>query len=392
METQMVRVDGPILIVGGGIGGLTTALALLRQGFTVRLFERAAAFGDVGAGISLGQTATRGLRSLGVGDALDAAGDRPVPSAALHYQTGEILGGAYAVRNWTDQDASEKRQLHRADLSALLKAAVDALSPEAISTDRHFVRYEQDDAGVTAFFADGSTVTGAALIGCDGIRSTVRTQMIGESQPVSTGRVAYRFLVPMELAHPYVRGSVGGIYVGPGQSLQRYTVRHGQIVNCVAFVHNEGWRGEGWSQQVDTEELIALFDGWHPNVVGLARAAPREGTAKWALYDRAPSPARPPGRGVVRGAAAHPVLPFLGFGAALCIEDAVVLGRTFGQAGDVTEAFRLYERARIGRATDIQLDSRRQGQILQDGPDSTIQPRISQAQRSQYDPATVNLL
>lgn len=387
----MARLESPVLIIGAGIGGLTAALALLRQGFEVRIFERAPIFGDVGAGISLGHTAMRGLRSLGLGEALDEAGDPPVASAALHYQTGEVLGGAYATRNWIDADSSDKRQLHRADLSAVLSAAVTAISPQAISMNHEFVRFEQDGTGVTAFFVNGSSVRGAALIGCDGIRSEVRAQMVNDPPPVFTGRVAYRFLVPMDLAYPYVRNEIGGIYVGPNQSLQRYTVRHGQLVNCVAFVHNQDWRGEGWSQRVDTAELISLFEGWHPNVVGLARAAPHEGTAKWALYDRDPIPTWIQGRVALLGDAAHPVLPFLGFGAALCIEDAVVLGRALGQAEDTSNAFRLYETARIRRATNIQLDSRLQGRILRDGPDSELRLRVSQQERTEYDPSAVRL-
>ncbi len=387
----MARPEGPILIVGAGIGGLTAAIALLRQGLEVRVFERAPAFGDVGAGISLGRTAVRGLRSIGLGEALDEAGDRPAPSAALHYRTGEVLGGVYTSRNWVDEDSSEKRQLHRADLSALLKAAVEARACDAISTGMTFTRFEQDADGVTAHLSDGESVRGAALIGCDGIRSEVRAQLAADPPPVFAGRVAYRFLVPIELARPYMVDTLGGIFVGPGQSLQRYTVRHRQLLNCVAFVHGSDWRGEGWSQRVDTDELVALFDGWHPDVIGLARVAPCEGTAKWALYDRDPLPAWTDGRVTLLGDAAHPVLPFLGFGAALCIEDAVVLGRAFSQVGDVREALALYEKTRIGRATDIQLDSRHQGRILQEGPESTLAPRISQRERTQYDPAVVSL-
>jgi salicylate hydroxylase len=381
----------PILIIGGGIGGLTAAVALAQQGIKVAVFERAKTIGDVGAGISLGITASKGLYSLGLRDILRAASDPPQRSTALHYQTGEILGGAFADRPYDAEDRPFVNQIHRADLFALLKDTLECLSPGALHLGHAFERFEQDTEGVTAIFANGRTVRGAALIGCDGIRSKVRAQMLGPEEPRFTGRVAYRFLVPMERAGPYMTFAGSASYVAPRKSLLRYTIRHGTLVNCVAFVRSDSWMGEGWSERVSSEELISLFAGWHPDVQGLARAAPLEGTAKWGLYDRDPLPNWTQGRVTLLGDSAHPMLPFLGLGAAMAIEDAVVLGRACQTLPDISAALRLYEKARSGRAGDILLASRHQAEIFSDGPEGERRPTLSKKQRTDYDPSTVPL-
>jgi salicylate hydroxylase len=379
------------IIIGGGIGGLTAALALERQGFRTAVYEQAAEIGDVGAGISLGVTASKGLYSLGLREVVRAASDLPRVGHAVHYQTGEILGGGFADRPFREEDSPFVNQIHRADLFDLLKTALSALNPKALRLAHAFTGFDQDDDGVTAFFANGERIRGAALIGCDGIRSKTRAQMFGAGEPRFTGRIVYRFLVPMDKAAPFMRAGGSISYIAPRQSLLRYRVRHGALVNCVAFVHSDSWMGEGWSERVPPDELLALFEGWHPDVQGLARAAPLEGTAKWGMYDRDPLPIWSQGRVTLLGDAAHPMLPFLGLGAAMAIEDAVVLARACRQAADIPAALKLYESARSGRAGAMLLESRHQGEIFSEGPGGRRLPRISAKERMNYDPATVPL-
>jgi salicylate hydroxylase len=382
----------PILIIGGGIGGLTAAVALERAGFRVEVYERAREIGDVGAGISLGVSASKGLYALGLREILRAAADLPQVGAALHYQTGEPLGGGFALRVFHAEDLPYVNQIHRADLFTILREALERLNPAALHLGHAFAGFEQDGEGVTAIFADGKRVRGAALIGCDGIRSAVRQQMFGLEDPRFTGRVVYRFLVPMADAAPYMHAGGSISYIAPRQSLLRYTVRHGTMVNCVAFIHSDSWKGEGWSERVPAEELVALFEGWHPDVQGLARAAPLEGTAKWGMYDRDPLPVWTAGRVTLLGDSAHPMLPFLGLGAAMAIEDAVVLARACQKTpADIAAALRVYESARTGRAGAIVLESRHQGEIFSDGPDTARRPNIAPRDRMNYDPATVPL-
>jgi salicylate hydroxylase len=384
--------DLPILIAGGGIAGLTVALALQRQGLQVVVFEQAGAVGDVGAGISIGAMTSRALYALGLEDALKAASDSPQASAAFDYRTGEVLGGTFARRNWTAADMVDVNMLHRADLFTVLKDAVDANDPQAIQLGCHVTGYEQDASQVTALLADGSRVQGQALIGSDGLRSTIRGQMFGPQAPRKTGRVAYRFMVPMEQAAPFMSAGAAGIYVGSRVAFGRYVIRHGSLMNCVGFAYLPEIEGESWTQRATREELLALFEGWHQDVVGLAAAAPLEKTARWALFDRAPLECWVDGRTALLGDAAHPILPFLGMGAALGIEDAIVLARAFGITQQAPEAFRIYEQARRDRANAILLESRRQGEIFDAGPDA---PRdIPAAERESlvvYDPRTVAL-
>ncbi len=382
----------PILIAGAGIGGLTAALALQRQGFQTRVFERASAIGDVGAGIALGATASRSLYALGLEHALKAVSDAPQGSAAFGYRTGEVLGGAFAKRNWSAQDLVDVNMLHRADLFAVLKAAVDANDPHAVQLGSSVVGFEQDEDQATVQLADGRRVSGQALIGCDGIRSTVRTQMFGAGEPRKTGRVAYRFLVPIEAAQRFMSAGTAGIYVGSRVALARYLIRKGSVVNCVAFAHVPEIEGEDWSSQATRQELLALFDGWHPDVVGLASCAPLDKTARWALYDRDPLEIWTDGRVGLLGDAAHAVLPFLGFGAALGIEDAIVLARAFEATSHPADALRLYQNARRKRANAILLESRRQGEIFDAGPGGAPETTWGEREsRTAYDPLTASL-
>jgi salicylate hydroxylase len=383
----------PILIAGAGIGGLTAALALQRKGFRVQVFERAPAVGDVGAGIALGATASRSLYALGIEQALKSVSDTPQASAAFDYKTGEVLGGAFIKRKWSASDLVDVNMLHRADLFAVLKAAVDAQDPAAVQLDSPVVGFEQGPDQVTVLLANGRRFSGQALIGCDGLRSTVRTQMFGTEAPRKTGRVAYRFLVPIEAAAPFRGAGTAGIYVGSRVALARYLIRQGSLVNCVAFAHAPEIDAEDWSTQATRQELLSLFDGWHADVVGLASCAPLDKTARWALYDRDPLDVWIDGRVGLLGDAAHPVLPFLGFGAASGIEDAIVLARAFEAATDPTEALRLYEATRRGRANAILLESRRQGEIFDAGPGGAIDANMDEREsRKAFDPSTTPLM
>jgi salicylate hydroxylase len=386
-----LRVD-PILIAGAGIGGLTTALALQKQGFRPIVFEKAQAIGDVGAGISLGRTASRSLYSLGLEAALKAASDQPQASAARDYRTGEELGGAFASRKWSAADLVDTNMLHRADLFDVLADAVTANDPDSLRIGCAVTGFTQDRDGADVVLSNGEHIRGAALIGCDGLRSTVRHQLCGAEQPRKTGRVAYRFLIPMEIAKPFLSAGPACIYVGSRVSLLRYVIRKGALVNCVAFTHSDAVEQEGWSHHATREELVALFEGWHPDVVGLASHAPLERTARWALYDRDPLQIWVEGRVGLLGDSAHPMLPFLGFGAALAIEDAIVLARAFAMTGDPASGLRVYQEARRDRANRILLESRLQGEIFDAGPGGNVAQPPSRETRMAYDPLTVPLV
>lgn len=381
-----------IIIIGGGIAGLTAALALQRQGRRVHLYEQADHFGDVGAGLTLTQPASRGLFSLGLREAIEGAADIPSRAGGADYQTGERLPGTEKMKPLGESgDIPYFYQIHRADLHAILVEAVTANDPAAITLGRQLVDVTQDETGVTATFADGLQVHKDVLLGADGINSRVREVLFGKEDPRFTGQIAYRFLVPLKDVEPFMHLGPSVNYVGPKRSLLRYVIRHGTLVNGVAFVRSESWTGEGWSTPVETEELLEKFAGWNEDIQGLIRYAPKEGTRKWALFDRDPLPAWTRGRVTLMGDAAHPMLPFLGLGAAMGVEDAVVLGRAFAAGATSSDALRIYEATRRDRANGVLLASRRQGEIMQsedrDKRVSEVNPELFT-----YDPATTPLL
>jgi salicylate hydroxylase len=380
--------------MGGGIGGLTTAIALQQAGLKVSIFERTPAIAAIGAGITLTQSASRALYSLGLKDAVVAGSDDPDGADGGLKRRAGMLGIPVEelAKTFTPSDPPFFQQIHRADLYEILRQAVLAADPDAIRLGHEFVDYRQDDRGVTARFANGATAAGDLLIGADGVRSAVRTHMRGPEDPRFTGQVVYRCLIPTETVSQYLSDGDSFGYSGPGRQVLRYLIRHRTVCNVVAFVRTESWKGEGYSEQTTPEELLSFFPGWDENVLGLFRNAPPEGTAKWAIYDRDPIPSWSDGRVTLLGDAAHPMLPFLGLGAAMAIEDAVVMGRAAAQATSVEQIIRLYEGVRRDRANWILLQSRLQGELTQREDRTPIERSKMPAANPilyDYDPVTV---
>jgi salicylate hydroxylase len=385
-----------IIIIGGGIGGLSAALGLQRQGRTVRVYEQTRQFADVGAGISISPSASRGLFYLGLKAELERDSDVPFKAGAADYRTGELHGGGQVSALQRGSGGIPIfHQIHRADLHKILLDAVLANDAGAVEVGKQLTRFEDRGEIVEAEFADGSRAEAPILVGCDGVNSKVREQLFGEEKARFTGQVAYRFLLPMEQAQPYMTLGSSINYVGPGRGLLRYVIRHGAVVNAVAFVRTDQWTGEGWSTSFEPEELLRHFEGWHEDVLGLIRQAPRDSARKWALFDRDPLPAWTKGRVTLLGDAAHPMLPFLGLGAAMGVEDGVVLARALTQGLDDLDALRRYEMVRRPRTAKVQLGSRREGELQQLPPEER---RVAgpgpgdDVELYSYDPATVPLM
>jgi salicylate hydroxylase len=382
------------IIVGAGLAGLTAALALLRSGCRARVFEQAPVLGEVGAGITLSPGAGRGLASLGVGPDLLAA-SRPIPDIAfLHYATGEVITGRTQRGEPEDLGFATPRHLHRADLHAILLAAVRAIDPDAVAVDRRLARVEADEAGATAVFADGSAVSAGMLIAADGTRSTARRLMFDDSPPSFAGQVAFRCLIPRDVAEPWLSAGGAAVYVGPSRILNRYLIRGGTLVNVIGIARCDLWREEGWNTPAAVEEVLDLFADFHADARGLIASAPRGGLIKWGLFIRPSLDAWSRGRVALIGDAAHPVLPFLGLGAALAIEDGVVLARALVQAPSPPRAFAAFQRARWDRVEAVRRASIRQGEILQTGEPDRPALAASPSQNTalfDYDPRTVAL-
>jgi salicylate hydroxylase len=355
-----------IAIAGAGIGGLAAAVGLLRAGFDVQIYEQAPEFGDVGAGVTLTTGAMRCLAYLGLEDDVERYVSRPRATPFLHYATGEVLAGAAPP---PEEEVTHERyaagHLFRADLHAILAHHVRRLSPSAVELDRRVVGAEQDDARARACFADASSAEADALIGCDGVRSSVRNALFGDDEPVFSGRIAYRFLVPGEQARPLLGVSeLTAQYVGPSKVFIRYPVSNGRLLNCVALSASDRWTAEGWSLPATREELLEELAGWHPDVRALVALAPPERLIKWGIFEREPCETWTIGRIALLGDAAHPMQPFMGLGATTAIEDAAILARALAESPDIAEGLRRYERARIPRAARAFEASRRQGAIF----------------------------
>jgi salicylate hydroxylase len=354
-----------ILIIGAGLGGLTAAIALVRRGFRVRVFEQSAALGDVGAGITLNSGALRCLEVLGLGAAVRAESRETVGVPFRHYRTGELLRSGYDADKPLDPNAIASRQMHRADLHALLAAALRDTDPEAIVLKARLQGFAENGSHVTAAFADGTTASGDLLVACDGVRSIVRAQIGGPEKLAFTGQVAFRCLVPVERLRSILDTERGSVFIGPGRTINRYPLRHGTIMNCVGLAKTDAWQEEGWNTPATNAEFLAEFAGWHPEVTGLIEAAPPDRIIKWALFARDPVPAWSAGRAVLLGDAAHPMLPFLGLGASMAIEDGVILARALGAHDDPEVGLRRYEAARKPRTTQIWAASALQGRLTQ---------------------------
>ncbi|HNS27888.1 MAG TPA: FAD-dependent monooxygenase [Steroidobacteraceae bacterium] len=389
--------DLHIAVVGAGIGGLAAALGLQRAGFRVSVHEQAPELGEVGAGLSLGPTAAHALRWLGLGPALDLHAYLPENQAVRHYQDGHALQWINRGRSLLQKYGERYYLIHRADVHDALAAAVRANDPDAIRLGRRCTGLEQTANSATVRFEDGTHVTADVVIGADGSRSIVRRLLFGDSGPTYTGYIAWRGLVPMERVPQSVLDPPSGIYIGPGHLVNRYPVRRWQLLNFIAFAERAEWSEEGWSIPSTVDELMAEFEDWHPDVRTFLAAVPPELLFKWGLFDREPLTTWHSGRTTLLGDAAHPVLPFLGHGAVLAIEDAVLLARAFAGSAEIGEALQRYEAARIPRAAFVVRESRQAVKVYHSHePEKYAQKTGGQAADERlglfdYNPSTISV-
>jgi len=376
-----------ILIVGAGLGGLAAALALSQEGFAVQLFEQAPVLLGLGAGISLSSGAMRCLELLGLSERVGALSEKAVGVPFRHYRSGALLRAGFdrkpPDREPRGSSVHDSRQIHRADLHALLVEALRERAPAALTLGRRLVALETDGEIVRARFADGSVGEGELLVGCDGVRSIAR-DYVCSGQPLRfTGQVAFRCLVPVTSSAAIPGSRTGSIFLGPGRIFNRYPLRKGAVWNCVGVAKTSRWEAEGWTTPATRAEFLAEFADWHPEVTGLIDAAPPDGIIKWGLFVHEPLSRWSRGLVALLGDAAHPMLPFLGLGAALAMEDAAILARALKAHREVGRALAAYEAARKPRATRIYEASNLQAELLQGiDPD-----RYSQAESPAHDPA-----
>ena len=354
----------PVIVAGGGIGGLAAALALVRQGFEVTVLEQAAEIGEIGAGIQLGPNAFHAFDALGVGDKTRSRSvftDYMVMHDALdEYQVGKIPTGEAFRQRFGNPYAV----IHRVDIhKSLLEGAVETGRVKFVTSTR-VVRIEQTDTTVTAIDQHGNAHTGVALIGADGGKSVVRQQYVNDP-PRVTGHVVYRAVVEKEDFPENLRWNAASIWVGPNCHLVHYPLRGGEQYNVVVTFHSrdkEEWGVTDGSK----EEVQSYFQGICPKARQLIDLP--KSWRRWATADREPIANWVHGRATILGDAAHPTTQYLAQGACMALEDAVTLGEalrvTKTEAGhDWEKALALYQRSRVARTARIVLSAREMGRI-----------------------------
>jgi salicylate hydroxylase len=377
---------GKIIVVGAGIGGLAAALALQRRGFSVVVYERAQEIREIGAGLIVTSNARRALHNLGIDKALEAASSCVPVHHLCNYATGAI---ERAVQNdqILRQYGMATLQVHRADLHGLLMEAVRDNDPGCLRPGHEFLGLEQDEAGVSVKFANGTSDAGDVLVGADGNASAVRTFLFPGEATKFNGQVAFRALIPDELVPASLRQLQMAMNPAPKRYLLYYPLRGGRIMNLIGCGQTDSWEAEGWSIPATNEEFANAYSDFAPELLALIRNIPPGALFKWGLRDREPLETWTVGRVTMLGDAAHPMTPFLGQGACMAVEDALLMGRAFAASETVHEALRRYEAARKTRGTNVQLWSREEGLALQD-PNRTRRSAVDRGLLA-YDPVAV---
>ncbi len=366
-----------VIVAGGGIGGLACALALGRLGVPTVLLEQAAAFGEVGAGLQCGPNATRVLADWGLFDALQACAAFPealrVRDAHRGTDLGQLRLGAMAIARHGQPYAT----LHRADLHALLLSAVHEQGLTELRLSTRLAAFAETTDGVSATLDDGSELSGEALLGCDGLWSRVRSQLLGHRPARSSGHLAYRGMVRAADLPVALRANVVSAWLGPRMHVVHYPVRGGDWINVVAVVHGVLGQGHGgergadpqsWTHEARAADLLRSLGPVCTALLDMIAAVPA--WSLWALNDRpamAGAHEHAQGRVALVGDAAHPLRPYLAQGAAMALEDAWTLGRLLNPARNTLDwpsVLARFAETRWQRNARVQQHSERNGRIF----------------------------
>jgi salicylate hydroxylase len=337
-----------VLIAGAGIGGLTAALACLKRGMDVEIYEQASELKEVGAGLQLSANGNRVLYELGLEPQLRQLACEATGKEIRLWNTGETwklfdLGSESVARYGYPYFT-----VYRPDLHRILIDAVTAIKSDAIRLNARCTGFDQDALGAILLF-EKQKVRGDVLIGADGVHSTIRQGLFGKDSPEFTGLLAWRGVIPMERLPQRMQRNVGTNWVGPGAHVVQYPLNAGRLMNFVGIRERGDWTLESWNVRGSREECLADFVGWNDDIQLMIRAI--DVPYKWALMTRSPLPTWSRGRVSLLGDACHSTLPFLAQGAVMAIEDGFILARALASDDDVDNALRRYETARRERTT-----------------------------------------
>jgi 3-hydroxybenzoate 6-monooxygenase len=351
---------GPVLVVGGGIGGMAAALALSQQGFGVEIFEQSAEIGEIGAGLQLGPNGFAAMDALGVGERARRRAvltDELVMMDAIDgSEVARIPVGEAFRRRFNNPYAV----IHRADIHQSLYEEVQLIEDIRVHTSARIASVEIGDDGARLTDASGAIHDGAAVVGCDGVHSIVRHQLIGDGHRVS-GHVVYRALVPRVDMPADLRWNAAAIWVGPNCHLVHYPLRGGEQYNIVVTFHSR--EQEQWGvREGSREEVMSYFT----EICERPRQLLDKPTSwkRWSTADRDPVDRWGERRATLLGDAAHPMLQYLAQGACIALEDAVTLREALRACGgEIEPGFRLYESKRVVRGARLIISAREMGRL-----------------------------
>ena len=352
----------PVLIAGGGIGGLAAAIGLAQKGIPSVVLEKASSLGEIGAGIQLGPNAFHAFDYLGVGEAARSMAvyidqlrlmDALTAQEIAHVDLGEAFRtrfrNPYAV-------------VHRGDLHGVLLKGCQAHPLVELRVRSEVASYDQDGTSVTARLASGERVKGSMLIGADGLWSNVRKQVVGDGPPRVSGHTTYRSVIPTEQMPEDLRWNAATLWAGPKCHLVHYPLSGWKVFNLVVTCHNDAPEPVA-GKPVSEDEVMQGFRHIHERAQSIIRHG--KDWKLWVLCDRDPVERWVDGRVVLLGDAAHPMLQYFAQGACMALEDAVCLSHCLAEhPGDVDHALASYTKLRVIRTAHVQLQSRAIGEHI----------------------------
>lgn len=351
------------VIVGGGIGGLTAALAFRHFGWEVEVLERAQELTEIGAGIQISPNGMKVFRAMRMEEQISQNAFLPKALEMRFGRSGRQIFEIEARQAIVERWGAPYLHLHRADLIARLKQLLLARQPNAVRLNATVVSYSQTETQAMARLDSGETVEGDLLVGADGIHSVIRNQMLGSDYPDFTGHVAWRAVVPLDQLGDLAPPPTACIWVGKRRHAVTYRLRGGTLANFVGIVERETWTSESWTEQGTREELLDVFGTWHPILTNLIGKV--ETPYRWALFDRQPLKQWVDGRVVLLGDACHPTLPFQAQGAVMAIEDAYLLAKLSAERPrQLPAALQEYFSVRLPRTASVQAASRSNAKLF----------------------------
>lgn len=354
--------DLPIIIAGGGIGGLAAACGLARKGYKSIVVEQAPQLGEIGAGIQIGPNAFHCFDYLGVGDEarskavyidslrlMDAQSAENITSIPLGEDFRKYFKNPYAV-------------VHRADLHGVLLEYCEKSPLIEIRTDHIVTGYEQNGTEVSLFVRGREPIKGRFLIGAEGLRSPIRGQMVGDGEPRISGHTTYRSVIPTDQMPEDLRWNAATLWAGPKCHIVHYPLKGWKVFNLVVTYHRDLQEAIA-GRPVTREEVAQGFEHIHPKVRQVIEHG--DNWKLWVLCDREPISNWVDGRVALLGDSAHPMLQYFAQGACMAMEDAVALSHCIENYGeDIEDALQRYQKMRKVRTARVQINSRLIGEYI----------------------------